>query len=45
MEAVYYFFRKNQKPSFFPTGWVGDVGDGPMTAYDALPPKPYKASP
>jgi hypothetical protein len=27
-----------------PTGWSGEVGDGPKTAYDALPPKPYKAS-
>ena len=32
-----------QSPSFFPTGWAGDIGDGPTTAYDALPPKPYKA--
>jgi hypothetical protein len=28
-----------------PTGWSGEVGRGPTTAYDALPPKPYKASP
>jgi len=35
----------NDKPSFFPTGWVGDVGDGPTTAYDALPPKPFKNVP
>jgi hypothetical protein len=28
-----------------PTGWSGDVGDGPKTAYDVLPPKKYKASP
>jgi hypothetical protein len=26
-----------------PSGWSGEVGDGPKTAYDALPPKPYKA--
>jgi len=32
-----------QKPSFFPVGWVGDKGDGPTTAYDALPPKPYSS--
>jgi len=25
-----------------PTGWPGEVGNGPMTAYDALPPKPIK---
>ena len=28
-----------------PTGWSGEVGDGPTTAYDALPPKPYKKTP
>merc|ERR1711971_292278 len=26
----------------FAIGFSGDVGDGPMTAYDALPPKPWK---
>jgi hypothetical protein len=26
-----------------PTGWSGDVGDGPKTAWDALPPKKWKA--
>jgi hypothetical protein len=30
------------KPMAFPTGFSGDVGDGPTTAYDALPPKPWK---
>jgi hypothetical protein len=25
-----------------PTGWSGEVGKGPTTAYDALPPKPMK---
>jgi hypothetical protein len=25
-----------------PTGWSGDVGSGPTTAYDALPPKKWK---
>ena len=24
-----------------PTGWAGEVGGGPKTAYDCLPPKPY----
>merc|ERR1712224_1000130 len=24
-----------------PTGWTGEVGSGPTTAYDALPPKPF----
>jgi hypothetical protein len=24
------------------TGWTGDVGGGPTTAYDALPPKKWK---
>lgn len=33
----------NDYPSLSkPTGWSGEVGDGPTTAYDALPPKPYK---
>ncbi|KAL3793671.1 hypothetical protein HJC23_010243 [Cyclotella cryptica] len=27
----------------FAMGFTGDVGDGPTTAYDALPPKPWKA--
>lgn len=25
-----------------PTGWSGEVGDGPKSAYDALPPKKWK---
>ena len=24
-----------------PTGWSGEIGDGPTTAYDALPPKKW----
>ncbi len=28
-----------------PTGWSGEIGDGPTTAYDALPPKRIKKSP
>lgn len=32
----------NNYPSLSkPTGWSGEVGDGPQTAYDALPPKKY----
>lgn len=27
------------------TGYSGDVGDGPQTAWDALPPKKWKPSP
>merc|ERR1711957_646951 len=27
----------------FAMGFSGDIGDGPSTAYDALPPKPWKA--
>jgi hypothetical protein len=44
-QTVRDFLRvfNNDKPAFFPLGWVGDIGDGPTTAYDALPPKPYKA--
>jgi len=43
-QTVRDFLRvfNSDSPAFFPTGWVGDVGDGPTTAYDALPPKPYK---
>jgi hypothetical protein len=29
------------KPMVFPTGYSGDVGGGPTTAYDALPPKKW----
>ncbi len=29
----------------FATGFSGDIGDGPTTAYDALEPKPWKQSP
>jgi hypothetical protein len=29
----------SDKPLYFPTGFGGDVGDGPTTAYDALPAK------
>lgn len=30
--------------AFSPTGFAGDIGDGPKTAYDALPPKKWKPS-
>jgi len=33
----------NDKPMFNPSGFSGDIGDGPTTAYDALPPKKFKA--
>jgi hypothetical protein len=33
-----------EKPGYFPVGFSGDVGDGPTTAYDALPPKKWKPS-
>jgi hypothetical protein len=29
----------------FAIGFKGDIGDGPTTAYDALPPKPWKGAP
>jgi len=33
----------NDYPSLSrPMGWSGEVGNGPTTAYDALPPKKYK---
>jgi hypothetical protein len=31
----------SDKPIVFPTGYAGDVGGGPTTAYDALPPKKW----
>ena len=32
----------NNYPSLSkPTGWSGEIGDGPTTAYDALPPKKW----
>ena len=31
-------------PAFPASGFTGDIGDGPMTAYDALPPKKWKPS-
>ena len=31
--------------SGFATGFSGDIGDGPTTAYKALSPKPWKPSP
>lgn len=32
----------NDYPSLSkPTGWSGEVGDGPTTAYDSLPPKKW----
>jgi chromosome segregation ATPase len=34
----------NDYPSLSkPTGWSGEVGDGPKSAYDALPPKKWTA--
>mmetsp|Transcript_3072 Transcript_3072/g.4432 ORF Transcript_3072/g.4432 Transcript_3072/m.4432 type:complete len:155 (-) Transcript_3072:211-675(-) len=35
----------HEHPIVMPAGYSGDIGDGPTTAYDALPPKPWKASP
>lgn len=32
----------SDKPLVFPAGFAGDIGDGPTTAYDALPPKKWK---
>ncbi|KAL3793683.1 hypothetical protein HJC23_010255 [Cyclotella cryptica] len=29
----------------FAMGFTGDIGDGPTTAYDALPPKPWRGNP
>lgn len=32
------------KPIAFPAGFSGDIGKGPQTAYDALPPKKWHAA-
>lgn len=51
VRAIFRIFQMGDKASgnnypklSKPMGWSGEVGDGPKTAYDALPPKPYKAS-
>merc|ERR1711971_1108707 len=33
-----------EKPSILAVGYSGEIGDGPKTAYDVLPPKKWKAS-
>eukprot|EP00537_Pseudo-nitzschia_pungens_P011240 CAMPEP_0172397350 /NCGR_PEP_ID=MMETSP1061-20121228/30039_1 /TAXON_ID=37318 /ORGANISM="Pseudo-nitzschia pungens, Strain cf. pungens" /LENGTH=156 /DNA_ID=CAMNT_0013129487 /DNA_START=11 /DNA_END=481 /DNA_ORIENTATION=+ len=52
VRAIYRIFQLGAKASgndypalSKPMGWSGEIGDGPKTAYDALPPKPYKKSP
>eukprot|EP00594_Rhizosolenia_setigera_P011568 CAMPEP_0178959116 /NCGR_PEP_ID=MMETSP0789-20121207/12076_1 /TAXON_ID=3005 /ORGANISM="Rhizosolenia setigera, Strain CCMP 1694" /LENGTH=159 /DNA_ID=CAMNT_0020642011 /DNA_START=9 /DNA_END=488 /DNA_ORIENTATION=- len=44
-QTVRDFLRvfNTDKPAFFPLGFAGDVGDGPKTAYDVLPPKKWSA--
>jgi polyhydroxyalkanoate synthesis regulator phasin len=49
VRAIYRIFQLGDKASgndypklSRPTGWTGDVGKGPKTAYDALPPKKFK---
>jgi len=32
----------HEDPKVFPAGFAGDIGDGPKTAYDVLPPKKWK---
>lgn len=51
VKAIFRVFQMGAKasgndyPSLTrPSGWSGEVGDGPKTAYDALPPKKWKAS-
>lgn len=50
VRAIFRIFQMGDKASgndypalSKPTGYSGEVGDGPTTAYDALPPKKYKA--
>jgi hypothetical protein len=33
----------HEAPKYAPTGYSGDIGDGPSTAYDVLPPKKWSA--
>ena len=49
IRALYRVFQLGDKASgndypklSKPMGWSGEVGDGPKTAYDVLPPKPMK---
>lgn len=49
VRAIYRIFQLGDKASGNdypklqrPTGYTGDVGKGPTTAYDALPPKKWK---
>ena len=49
MRAIFRLFQfgdeasGNDYPALSnPPGWTGEIGDGPKTAYDVLPPKPYK---
>jgi hypothetical protein len=50
VRAIFRIFQMGDKssgnnyPSLSkPTGWSGDIGDGPKSAYDALPPKKWTA--
>jgi ABC-type transporter Mla subunit MlaD len=50
IRAIYRVFQLGDKASnndypalSKPTGWSGEINDGPTTAYDALPPKKFKA--
>jgi flagellar biosynthesis/type III secretory pathway chaperone len=50
VRAIFRLFQMGNKssgndyPSLSkPTGWSGEVGDGPKSAYDALPPKKWTA--
>jgi hypothetical protein len=49
VRAIYRIFQLSDKASgndypalSKPTGWSGEINDGPKTAYDVLPPKKYK---
>ncbi|KAL3916199.1 MAG: hypothetical protein SGILL_005287 [Bacillariaceae sp.] len=51
VRAIFRVFQMGDKASgndypnlSKPTGWSGDVGKGPTTAYDALPPKQMRKS-
>jgi hypothetical protein len=41
---TWFFLLFQQKPLVFPAGFSGDISKKSLTAYDALPPKPWKPS-
>ena len=44
VEDLLRVFHHDSEPTY-PIAFAGEIGYGPRTAYDALPPKPWKPSP